>query len=159
MSMPKLAKNFSVSTSGSPQRWQSPSSGTTPGPVKSSTSPQAKCGTPREVVSAVEYSAVMLRKPLSPNPIPPLAAIDARLPSPSKYSPPCADTVNVFTSSRRITLITPAIASEPYWAEAPSRSTSIRSMASAGNDAKSTACAPWFTVPSGANCRFTSGER
>ena len=58
-----------------------------------------------------------------------------------------------------MTLTTPAIASEPYCAEAPSRRISIRSIAAAGNAAQSTACEPWFTVPSGASCRFTSAER
>jgi hypothetical protein len=35
-------------------------------------------------------------------------------------------------------LTTPAIASDPYWAEAPSRSTSMRSMALAGMVFRST---------------------
>jgi hypothetical protein len=39
-------------------------------------------------------------------------------------------------------LTTPAIASEPYWAEAPSRSTSMRSMAEAGIRSRSTGAPP-----------------
>ena len=39
-------------------------------------------------------------------------------------------------------LTTPAIASEPYWAEAPSRNTSIRSMALAGIAFRSTPLEP-----------------
>src|SRR3546814_3722030 len=56
-------------------------------------------------------------------------------------------------------LMTPAIASEPYCADDPSRSTSTRWIAAAGNRPKSTACAPWLTVPNGSVCRFTSAER
>ena len=41
-----------------------------------------------------------------------------------------------------MTLITPAIASEPYCAEAPSRSTSMRSTADDGNALKSTDTEP-----------------
>ena len=44
-------------------------------------------------------------------------------------------------------LITPAIASEPYWAAAPSRSTSTRLMASPGIRLRSTAALPRPTVP------------
>src|SRR5258705_9581102 len=45
------------------------------------------------------------------------------------------------------TLITPAIASEPYWAAAPSRSTSIRLIARPGIKLRSTAALPRPTVP------------
>jgi hypothetical protein len=38
--------------------------------------------------------------------------------------------------------MTPAMASEPYWAEAPSRSTSTRSMAALGMALRSTAAEP-----------------
>src|SRR2546426_9821406 len=44
-------------------------------------------------------------------------------------------------------LITPAMASEPYWAAAPSRNTSIRSMAAAGIAFKSTPTVPRPNVP------------
>src|SRR5216117_857146 len=44
-------------------------------------------------------------------------------------------------------LITPAIASEPYWAAAPSRSTSIRSIAAAGIAFRSTPTVPRPNVP------------
>ena len=44
-------------------------------------------------------------------------------------------------------LITPAIASEPYWAEAPSRSTSMRSIAAAGIAFRSTPTVPRPKVP------------
>ena len=44
-------------------------------------------------------------------------------------------------------LITPAMASDPYWADAPSRSTSIRSMAAVGIAFKSTPTVPRPNVP------------
>ena len=44
--------------------------------------------------------------------------------------------------------MTPATASEPYWAPAPSRSTSMRLTAFTGMDAKSTATAPTPTPDS-----------
>src|SRR5439155_600791 len=43
--------------------------------------------------------------------------------------------------------ITPAMASEPYWAAAPSRSTSIRSIAAAGIAFRSTPTVPRPNVP------------
>src|SRR5437667_1874744 len=54
-------------------------------------------------------------------------------------------------------LITPAMASEPYWAAAPSRNTSIRSIAAAGIAFKSTPTVPRpnvpFTCTSAGGCR------
>ena len=44
-------------------------------------------------------------------------------------------------------LITPAMASEPYCADAPSRSTSMRSIAAAGIAFKSTPTVPRPNVP------------
>ncbi len=61
--------------------------------------------------------------------------------------------------SLRMMLITPAMASEPYCAEEPSRSTSTFAIAAAGICPKSTACEPWLTVPNGSACRLTSAER
>src|SRR5437899_479453 len=60
-------------------------------------------------------------------------------------------------------LITPAMASEPYWAAAPSRNTSIRSIAAAGIAFKSTPTVPRPNVPltctSAGGCRrFVTDE-
>src|SRR2546430_4677838 len=44
-------------------------------------------------------------------------------------------------------LMTPAIASDPYWAAAPSRSTSMRSIAAAGIALRSTPTVPRPNVP------------
>ena len=46
-----------------------------------------------------------------------------------------------------MTLITPAMASEPYCAEAPSRSTSMRSMAASGMVSRSTPVEPLCSPP------------
>src|SRR5437899_296974 len=66
--------------------------------------------------------------------------------------PPAVVPAVVVSSTRSVCslstmLITPAIASEPYWAAAPSRSTSIRSMADVGIAFKSTPTVPRPNVP------------
>ena len=157
--MPAFTKNFSASTSGSPQRWPRPPSGTASVPtiVGERRGVRSRMAAPGDVglgilgreidetVGAERQADVAADRQALAVAFVVLAVLRGERP-PS-------------LSSLRMTLITPAIASEPYCAEAPSRSTSTRSIAAAGNAAKSTACEPWLTVPSGASCRFTSAER
>ena len=71
-------------------------------------------------------------KPSSPNGSPILPTIVVFLPSPSEYSPVSMERLPPSRLSLRMKLITPAMASEPYCADAPSRSTSILPIAEAG---------------------------
>jgi hypothetical protein len=59
-----------------------------------------------------------------------------------KYPPASAFTNGVNGPSRSTMFTTPAMASEPYCADAPSRSTSMRSMALAGMVLRSTPLEP-----------------
>ena len=68
-------------------------------------------------------------------------------PSPSPVTPAVLDACIPDARSFNTMLITPAIASEPYWAAAPSRSTSIRSIAAAGIAFRSTPTVPRPNVP------------
>ena len=73
------------------------------------------------------------------------------------YLPKLATALPPLAAVLRRMLMTPAIASDPYCDEAPSRSTSIRSIASAGIEFRSTAAEPRPIVPlmlsSAAVCR------
>src|SRR5687768_5113110 len=79
-----------------------------------------------------------------PTPAPPLTSI--AVPSSGKmrvaYRPTSAFTNGVNGPSLSTRFTTPAIASEPYWADAPSRNTSIRSIAPAGSALRSTPLDP-----------------
>src|SRR5690606_8683278 len=68
-------------------------------------------------------------------------------PSLSEYSPPLATRLPPSPAPLSTMLTTPAIASEPYCAEAPSRSTSTRSIAATGMALRSTAEEPRPIVP------------
>jgi hypothetical protein len=68
-------------------------------------------------------------------------------PSPAEYWPPLTCTSPPLAPFFSTTLITPAIASEPYCAEAPSRSTSMWSIAAIGMVLRSTACEPRPSTP------------
>ena len=107
-------------------------------------------GPERSVWSRSRYSAVRFRKP-SPTPNPEL--IDANSVSPSltlrpvglksvRFWPQLAVASPPSSASFSTTLMTPAMASEPYCAPAPSRSTSIRLIAPTGMLLKSTGLVP-----------------
>ena len=68
-------------------------------------------------------------------------------PSPAEYWPPLSSTSPPVAPFLSTTLITPAMASEPYCAEAPSRSTSMWSIAAIGMVLRSTACEPRPSTP------------
>ncbi|SVJ79168.1 Uncharacterised protein [Klebsiella pneumoniae] len=68
-------------------------------------------------------------------------------PSPSPVCPTSAAADPPLSADLRMTLITPAMASEPYCAEAPSRSTSTRSMALIGMVSRSTPVEPFSSPP------------
>lgn len=68
-------------------------------------------------------------------------------PSRSPVSPYSVEVPNPERPDFRMRLITPAIASEPYCAEAPSLSTSTRSMALAGMRSRSAGDWPFCVVP------------
>jgi hypothetical protein len=61
--------------------------------------------------------------------------------------PAVAVAVNSFTLDFKIIFITPAMASEPYWALAPSRSISILSIAAAGIALRSVPVLPRPRLP------------
>ena len=69
--------------------------------------------------------------------------------SPSEWVvvPPWRPSSSGETPDFKTMLMTPAMASEPYWAAAPSRSTSILSIAADGIAFRSTLCAPRPIVP------------
>ena len=84
----------------------------------------------------------MLRKPSSPKGSPIFALTVVLSPSPSEYSPVFIDKLPPELFSFRMKLITPAIASEPYCAEAPSLKTSMLPIAEDGIVCKSAFCVP-----------------
>ena len=107
-------------------------------------------GPDRSVWSRSRYSAVRFRNP-SPTPNP--ALTEANKVSPSltlrpvgsksvRFWPQLAVASPPSAASFSTTLMTPAIASDPYCAPAPSRSTSIRLMAPTGMLLKSTGLVP-----------------
>ena len=69
------------------------------------------------------------------------------LPSPAEYWPASRARLPPEDDPFSTMLTTPAIASEPYWAEAPSRSTSTRSIAEIGIALMSTADEPRPMLP------------
>ena len=105
----------------------------------------------RMVGSLWRYSTLALRNPSRVRGSPTLAATWVRRPSPSKYSPARVSSSTPSEASRNLRLRTPAMASEPYWAAAPSRSSSIWAMAMAGITLRSGPCEPVFReLPSSA---------
>ncbi len=101
----------------------------------------------RIVRSCSRYSAVRLTKPLSPKASPMFPPPPWVKPSPSPVCPTSAAADPPWSADLRMTLITPAMASEPYCAEAPSRSTSTRSMALIGMVSRSTPVEPFSSPP------------
>ena len=96
----------------------------------------------REVGSLSRYSTEKLANPLSVKGRPMLPAIWVASPSPSKYCPVLNSKEPPSESSLSAKLITPAIASEPYCAAAPSRNTSTCLSATDGIVEISGPCAP-----------------
>ena len=87
-------------------------------------------------------SRVTLTKPLPPRSKPWFRLAAAVLPSLSKYWPPVAVKLPPDALFFRMMLTTPAMASVPYWAAAPSCSTSMWSMAPTGMKLRSVVAAP-----------------
>ena len=109
----------------------------------------------RSVGLALPYSPVRLRKPFSPSGRPKLPAMLYISPSPGivpsskrapvrdiMFPPVLISMAPPERSFLRMKFITPAMASEPYWAAAPSRSTSACSSANPGIIARSGPCDP-----------------
>ena len=86
--------------------------------------------------------ALRLKNPASVRGSPRFAANCVVWPSPSAYSPYRASILRPSALSRSLKLITPAIASEPYCADAPSRSTSTCFNAIPGMTERSGPCDP-----------------
>lgn len=127
--------------SASPMRWV-----TRGGSTRSKSRP-ARLVSPRS-----RYSAVRLRKPSAPSAKPELMPPWMTSPSPSKVWPTSARILVSPVACFSTMLITPAMASEPYWAAAPSRNTSMRSMAETGMALMSVPAEPRPMVC----CTFTS---
>ncbi len=107
--------------SGEPQIWAGLATLSLPAAIRAAAS--LRC-TLRLVGSLVPYSALRLRKPLSPQGRPTLPATEKAVPSPAWYWPERTSMLPPLVASLSRKFITPAMASEPYCAEAPSRSTS-----------------------------------
>ncbi len=110
---------------------------------------------PRDSASLSMNSPLTLTNPESPIGNPKLTAALTLL-SPSKCSPACTWIVPPSAASLSTKLITPAMASEPYCDDAPSRSTSTRFIAMPGIMPMSTPCAP---LPAAGAKNCTSAER
>ena len=89
-------------------------------------------GAARSVGFALPYSRLRLANPLAPSGRPTLPANCADSPSPAPYIPVFSSTDPPERASLSWKFITPAMASEPYCAAAPSRSTSTWLSAMAG---------------------------
>ena len=114
-------------------------------------------GAARFVGFALPYSRLRLANPVAPKGRPTLPANCADSPSPAWYSPVLTSTEPPLRASLSWKFSTPAIASEPYWAAAPSRSTSTCRSAMAGMAEMSGPCEPNETpLPP---CQSTIDER
>ena len=114
-------------------------------------------GAARFVGFALPYSRLRLAKPAAPSGRPTLPANWVDSPSPARYIPVLSSTEPPAEASLRWKFSTPAMASEPYWAAAPSRSTSTCRSATAGMAEMSGPCDPNDTpLPP---CQSTIEER
>ena len=114
-------------------------------------------GAARSVRFALPYSMLRLANPAAPSGRPTLPANWADSPSPARYIPVLSSTLPPARASSSWKFITPAMASEPYWAAAPSRSTSTCRSAIAGMAEMSGPCEPNATpLPP---CQSTIEER
>ena len=132
----------SSSTSGDPHCWAG--SPTSRFPAATRRAASARC-TLRSVEAVLPYSRLRLAKPVPPSGRPALAATATCRPSPAPCVPLRTSTRPPERSSLSRKLSTPAMASDPYWAAAPSRSTSICRRAMAGMVETSGPCAPSAT--------------
>ena len=99
-------------------------------------------GALRLVGFELPYSRLRLAKPLAPSGSPTLPATLYASPSPAPKAPVLTSRVPPEAASLSWKFITPAMASEPYWAAAPSRSTSTCRSAMAGMAEMSGPCDP-----------------
>ena len=99
-------------------------------------------GALRLVGSALPYSRLRLAKPVAPSGSPALAPRFIARPPPSPNPPMLYSTAPPEAASLSWKFITPAMASEPYCAAAPSRSTSTCRSAMAGMVEMSGPCEP-----------------
>ena len=102
-------------------------------------------GALRLVGFELPYSRLRLAKPVAPSGRPTLPATLNASPSPSWKVPVSNSRVPPELASLSWKFITPAMASEPYWAAAPSRSTSTCRRAMAGMAEMSGPCEPYAT--------------
>ena len=91
------------------------------------------------------YSRLRLANPVAPSGRPTLPASRYDSPSPPPNRPVSSSSDPPEAASLSWKFITPAMASEPYWAAAPSRSTSTCPRAMAGMVEMSGACEPYAT--------------
>ena len=91
------------------------------------------------------YCRLRLAKPLAPSGRPTLPATRYDSPSPPPNIPESSSSDPPDAASLSWKFMTPAMASEPYWAAAPSRSTSTWRSAIAGMVEMSGACEPYAT--------------
>ena len=114
-------------------------------------------GADRSVRFALPYSRLRFAKPVAPSGRPMLPANRLDSPSPARYIPVFSSTEPPERASLSWKFSTPAMASEPYWAAAPSRSTSTCRSAIAGMAEMSGPCEPNATpLPP---CQSTIEER
>ena len=114
-------------------------------------------GAARSVGFALPYSRLRLAKPVAPSGRPTLPANRVDSPSPARYIPVFNSTEPPARASVSWKFITPAIASEPYCAAAPSRNTSTCRSTIAGMAEMSGPCEPNATpLPP---CQSTIEER
>ena len=138
-----MAKSLrSSSTSGDPHCCAGSSTWRFPAATRPAAS--ARC-TLRSVEAVLPYSRLRFAKPFRPRGRPALAATANCRPSPAPCVPLRSSTLPPERSSLSRKFSTPAMASDPYWAAAPSRSTSICRSAIAGIVEMSAPCAPSAT--------------
>ena len=129
---------------GAPQIWAGRVTDVLPASIRACASGR---WTLREVASFSFIWKLRLIKPASVNGIPILPATTVLAPSPLLYSPCLIVKLPPSDESSKIKLITPATASEPYCAAAPSRRISTRLRAILGITEISGPCEPSLTPP------------
>ena len=128
---------------GEPHTWAGVATAVFPAAMSRMAS--SRC-TLRLVGIAAPYSPLRLTKPELPSGKPTLPDTVWACPSAASGWPPARNSrLPPVRSSRSWKFMTPAMASEPYWADAPSRSTSTWRNATAGITAMSGPCAPSAT--------------
>ena len=130
------------STLGDPQIWAGSPTWVLPAAMRAAAS--SRC-TLRLVAPVSPYSRLRFAKPFSPRGSPVLPATVHVPPSPAAWPPVCSSRLPPERSSFSRKFSTPAMASEPYCAAAPSRSTSTCRSAIDGMLEMSGPCAPSAT--------------